>query len=281
MRTRWYLETQLYGAQGFLPGAEDFVERFRAARIGPTSAFVFDREEELADAIAALAQEGIEGEPFYVFELDDAEVAEYPALYFGIERVDGLIGPRGVDCLRFDRFDIAQDRDTRAIITTAQIRRLLEGMSVGLEWQSIAATDGRMLVHLRVANELPEAIFVPLAVGLGPASGESASSEAVGPTSAQAASADEPDAAAGEWMVRSDGRDVISHNCIQFLRRVGLALSTTVRIGERVHRWRPRLVASGAVLHALRSTNVRGLIAPPTPLLAESHPLASVRGVGL
>lgn len=261
MRTRWYLETQLYGQQGFLPGAEDFVERFRSARIGPTSAFVFDREEELRDAIANLAQVGLESEPFYVFELDDSEIAEYPALYFGIERVDGLIGPRGVDCLRFDRFDIAQDRGSRAIVTTSQIRRLLEGMTQGLEWSPLAATDGRTLVQMRVTNELPDAVVVPLAVGFAagpPTPGES-----------------------NECLVRSDGRDVVSHASIQYLRRVGLAVSATVRIADDEHRWRPRLVASGAVLHALRSAGVRGLLSPPTPLLAESHPLALVRGFDL
>lgn len=245
------IETELYDNDGILTGGEEFLRRYPAQRYGKTTTFVFSEEGMLAEALSLLAKYGLKAERFYVFELDPNEVATYPAIYLGIYITYDLLIDNRVNEMQLNQAGIAMDYQSERIVVTPRVKKLLEGMTRGLQWESTEGTDRRAFVLMKVVEQLPEPIVVPSPVYLGL-----------------------NERPPGTYAVRSDGRDVITNANISKLVEVGLAVSEEVETQSKVLRWRPRLVASGAVIHALQSASIKGLLEPISPLIPESHPLA-------
>ncbi len=253
MRTQFLIEAEMYSQSGILHGAEEFLRRFSVYARGRTTIFIFPDERIWRDALELLARYGMKAETFYSFHLDPEEVIDYPAFYFSVEVAeDLLINHSVVDVSRLGANDIAKDYASESIVVRPHVRELLEGLVQRVSWMTVSSSDGRDLWLMNITERLPQPIIVPLPVYVGPNQ--------------------EPP---GTYAVRSDGRDVITSDNISKLENVGLAASEIVQIPLATLRWRPRLVASGDVIHILQGAGMKGLLIEPlSPLLRESHPLA-------
>jgi len=245
------IEAELYDDQGILTGAEEFLRRFSKQRHGRTTTFFFSDENILLEAMSVLAKYNLKAERFYVFQLDPYEAATYPALYLGIHVIDNLLMGNQVNEAQLDQAEIAMDYQSECVVVTPRVKKIFEATTQLLEWEPTEGTNGRKFLVMKVVEHLPQPIIVPapIYVGLN-------------------------EYPAGTYAVRSDGRDVITNANISKLMEVGLAVSEEAEIQSKVLRWRPRLVASGVVIHALQSANVKGFLEPVSILIPESHLLA-------
>jgi hypothetical protein len=253
MKARHYLEVMLHNLDGPLPGSRAFQAGYAGQRVGPTTTFAFEDEQMLMEALSFLAQFGLKSRQFFVFDLEPSEVAAFPAIYLGVHVVDDLVVGVGkqIDASQLDHRGMAVDYHTEALVVSRQVQEILLETTTGLHWTSMPSTDGKDRSVVHVHEYLPDPIVVPVPLFVGP-----------------------NESPVGTYAVQSDGRDIVTAVNADRLRQVGLAASLEVRIPSGVLNWRPRLVASGAVVAALQSANVRGLLEPLTPLLLERHVLS-------
>lgn len=250
MEIIYQIEAELYDLDGILPGGKDFITRYAAHRVGPTT-YAFVDEYTLTEAMSLLARYNLKAEKFYVFKLRPEELETYPAVYMGISVIDNLLIDNKINENQLNQAEIAVDYQSERIAVTPRVKKLLERLAKGLQWEVTQGTHGKELILMKVTEKLPEPIFVPspLYVELN-------------------------EYPAGTYAVRSDGRDVITEANILKLMEVGVSVSYSVKTQSNVLRWRPRLIATGAVIHALQSANVKGLLETISPLIQESHSLA-------
>ena len=251
MEIIYQIEAELYDLDGILPGSKDFITRYAAHRVGPTTTYAFVDEYKLTEAMSLLARYNLKVEKFYVFKLRPEEFETYPAVYMGIYVIDNLLTDNKVNENQLNRAEIAVDYESERIVMTPRVKKLLERLAKDLQWELIQGTYGKELILMKVTEKLPEPIFVPSPLYV------------------------EPDEyPVGTYAVRSDGRDVITETNISKLMEVGVSVSYNVKKQSNVLRWRPRLIATGAVIHALQTANVKGLLETISPLIPESHSLA-------
>jgi hypothetical protein len=246
------IEAELYSLDGILPGGSEFITRYAPYRIDRTTTYVFSDEHLFREAMSLLLQYGLKATTFYIFKLNQDEIKAYPAIYIGIHNIDGLLIDDRVNERQLGQAEMAKDYQSERIVVTLRVKNLLERMSRGLKWEPVEGMAGQEFILMSVVEYLPEPIVVPSPVYIGP-----------------------NEYPPGTYAVQSDGRDVITNANIAKLKGVGLAVSEDVRVEEKSMKWRPRLIASGEIVHALQSAKVKGLLEPISPLLPESHPLSS------
>jgi hypothetical protein len=254
MRTLHVIEAELYGAEGALPGAEEFMVAYAEDKTGPTTTYVFRDVRRMEDAAALLAEHGLKHTDFYIFDLEADEVSAYPAFYLGVHVVWNLFAHGTVDAAPLDEFDIVKDYETEHVVVSTEVRKILEDTTSGLTWSAVTGTDGQQRFLMMVTTDLSDPIDIPAPVEI--------------------AKNKYP---IGTYSVRSDGRDVITMSNVSTLAETGIAVSHEARIPSGIVKWRARLLASGRVVSALRSAGVKGILEPLVPLITEAHPLALKR----
>lgn len=247
------IEAELYSLDGILPGGDEFNTRYASYRTGRTTTYVFSDEHLFREAMSLLSQYGLKATTFYIFKLNQDEINAYPAIYIGIHNINGLLIDDRVNESQLGQAEMAKDYQSERIVVTPRVKNLLESMSRGLKWEPVEGMAGQEFFSMSVVEDLPEPIVVPSPVYIGP-----------------------NEYPPGTYAVQSDGRDVITNANIAKLKDVGIAVSEDVKVKEKVMKWRPRLIASGEIAHALQSAKVKGLLEPISPLIPETHPLSSL-----
>jgi hypothetical protein len=255
MKISYQLEAELYHySEGILPGAEDFISKYAAYRSEPTTTYVFSDEQQLEEAMSLLAKHRLSAERFYKFELTPNELATYPALYLGLYCTFEVFiideGKKRVNATVLDGYEIVQDYESDRIVVSPRVKKILENTTKEVHWESIETTNAQEWFIMQVMEILPEPIVVPFPVSVEPE--------------------EDP---AGTYAVRSDGRAAIAEANISKLAEVGIALSLEVQTPLQLLKWRPRFVASGAVIYAMQLAGVKDILELTGPLLPESHPL--------
>lgn len=193
---------------------------------------------------------GLFVERFYKLELTTSELATYPAIYLGMYCTFEVFiqdeETEKVNVTVLNEYEMVQDYDSERIVVSPQVKTVLENMTKGLGWKSIKTTDNKEWFIMEVLEILPQPIIVPSPV-----------------------SVEQNEESSGSYAVRSDGRDVITKANISKLKEVGIALSLEVQVLSKILKWRPRILASGKVIHALLLAGVKDIVELTVPLLIE------------
>jgi hypothetical protein len=245
------IEAELYSLDGILPGGREFITRYAPYQLVRTTTFVFSDERLFRDARSLLSHYGLNAKTFYIVKLNKDEIQTPPAIDVGIHNVDSLLVDNRVNEGQLDQAEMAVDYQSGRIVVTPRVKNLLERITMGLEWEPMEGMGGQELYFMSVVESLPEPIVVHSPVYIGP-----------------------NEHPPGTYAVQSDGRDSITNANIVKLKEVGLAMSEWIRTESAVMKCRPRLIASGAIVEALQSAKVKGLLEPVSPLIPESHPLS-------
>lgn len=200
-----------------------------------------------------LTKQGLPVEHFYKFELATNELETYPALYLGVYCIFEVFGIESgkekVNANILNDYQMVQDYESERIVVSTKLKKILDGKTRGLSWESTETTSGEECFIMEVKEILPEPIFVPFPVSI------------------------EPEHPALTFAVRSDGRSAITETNIAKLTEVGIALSLDVKTPLTVLPWQRRLLASGKVIKALQMVGITDIIELTEPLLLESHQL--------
>lgn len=252
MKVIHYLELKLYNYHGEItPGYEEFISKYAPYRHGSSTSYIFSDSQQLAEAISMLTKQGLPVEHFYKFELATNELETYPALYLGVYCIFEVFGIESgkekVNANILNDYQMVQDYESERIVVSTKIKKILDGMTKRLSWESIETTNGEECFIMEVQEILPEPIVVPFPVSV------------------------EPEDPVLTFAVRSDGRSAITETNIAKLREVGIALSLDVKTPLMVLPWQRRLLASGKVIKALQMAGMKNILELTEPLLLESH----------
>jgi hypothetical protein len=147
--------------------------------------------------------------------------------------------------------DIGKDYESEKIVISQQAKAILKEMTQQIEWIDAKGSTGHDFSVMKVIRILQDPIIIPSPSFMGM-----------------------NETPHGTYAIRSDGRDVISTKNINIIKEVGIALSLNAKVNQKVLRWRPRLIISGAAYYALASAGIKCLLEPISPLIPENHPLS-------
>jgi hypothetical protein len=176
-----------------------------------------------------LARRGLPFEVFYELEPAPGESPDELAAYLPLQDLDRLEDDGRPLVL-------AVEPRTGARIASQALVGLLDGVTAGVTWAPSEERDGMLL--LTDARRIPDPVVVPRAMSLSQTAG-------------------------GAWVVRSDGRELLTPASVGALREAGIVLAPFVSTGGRTLPWRSPPIFGGRVLEALRRGDVNGIVAPP------------------
>jgi hypothetical protein len=178
---------------------------------------------------AELARRGLPFEVFYELEPAPGESPDELAAYLPLQDL-GLLEEDD------RKLVLAIDERSNGPIASEELVRVLDPVTVGATWTESPEHPGMRL--LADARQLPDPVVVPRAVSLS-------------------------QAPSGVWVVRSDGRELLTPASVRALRDVGIARAPFCLVDGRTLAWNRQPIFGGRVLDALRGLDVKGITGPP------------------
>ncbi len=253
MKVKHELEVELYGEVGVLPGANEFANCYSGYHIGPTKTrFVFPDDKVLEDATSFLRQYKLKANHIYNFEFELDEIKDYPAFYLNFANLYDLLFENRVNLKALKKQEVAKDYQTERLVVNSRVKSILESLTQKVQWSELEASGKQKWFAMEIVQHLPDPIFIPAPFATEPNEHPS-----------------------GTYSLQFDGRSIITEPNVQAVKKYGICLPDRMKVNSKILRRYPvPLVASGAVVYALRSARVNDIYLNELfPLLLESDPL--------
>jgi len=285
-------ETDVQKTHTLLPGAEEFVEKYKSytEQEGYIS-YIFESEEILSEAIATLEKCGLSGEYYYGIRLEPNEIETYPAFYLVVpsqiqpiiyddetgEQIENVIfffdeeiGAEIIDLEALEGCEIMEDfyEYSDKIVVSPRIKEVLETVTQGVNWIPIGTTTAWEWVPISREDigkyddirENTETDEVYTLIEKAPQTWfimevqEKIPDPIIIPFPREVRF----NSATQTYLVFNDGRDVITQASIDKLADCGIAITDEVQTPEGIYKRFRNLFASGRVIQALFDANITG-----------------------
>ncbi len=192
--------------------------------------WVMPSASEAAAAQSQLAETGVEFEVFFEMQPAPGDPTDDLAAYLSLADLGDTDAEAGALLL-------ACDEESLATVASRSLVELIGPATGGLQWKDFPGREGCLV--LEAPPELPDPVVVPRVMY-----------RAQGATD--------------EWLVQSDGRELLTAANVAAVRAAGIARAARCKVDDEVLAWSRPPIFSGPVLALLRDVEVAGIGGPPT-----------------